>query len=46
MDARLAERIALWRQFCTYHQLPVTVVNLLQPTKYSAGSEGGLAAAR
>jgi hypothetical protein len=45
MDARLAERIALWRQFCTYHQLPVTVVNLLQPAKYSAGTDGSMAAA-
>jgi hypothetical protein len=44
-DARLAERIALWRQFCTYHQVPVTVVNLLQPTKYSTGADGSVAAA-
>jgi hypothetical protein len=45
MEARLAERIALWRQFCTYHQLPVAVVNLLQPATYRAGTDGGLAAA-
>ena len=44
-DARVAERIALWRQFCTYHKLPVTVVNLLQPEKYRAGIDGGVAAA-
>jgi hypothetical protein len=44
-NARVAERIALWRQFCTYHQLPVTVVNLLQPEKYRAGSDGGVPAA-
>jgi hypothetical protein len=43
-DARLAERIALWRQFCTYHQVPVTVVNLLQPDKYAALADGGAAA--
>jgi hypothetical protein len=43
-DVRVAERIALWRQFCTYHQLPVTVVNLLQPEKYRAGSDGGVPA--
>ena len=41
---RLAERIALWRQFCTYHQVPVTIVNLLQPEKYAAGSNGQAAA--
>jgi hypothetical protein len=44
-DARVAERIALWRQFCTYHQMPVTVVNLLQPEKYQTGTDNGLAAA-
>lgn len=44
VDARLAERIALWRQFCTYHQVPVTVVNLLQPEKYAANASGGVAA--
>lgn len=44
VDARLAERTALWRQFCTYHQVPVTIVNLLQPEKYAAGSHGHAAA--
>jgi Protein of unknown function (DUF2868) len=44
VDARLDERIALWRQFCTYHQVPVTIVNLLQPEKYAAGSNGHAAA--
>lgn len=33
-DARLAERVALWRQFCSYHGLPATLVNLLEPDKY------------
>jgi hypothetical protein len=44
LDARLAERIALWRQFCTYHHVPVTVVNLLQPDKYAAGANSDAAA--
>jgi hypothetical protein len=44
VDARLAERIALWRQFCTYHQVPVTVVNLLQPDKYATNTPDGVAA--
>jgi hypothetical protein len=44
-DARLAERIALWRQFCTHYQVPVTIVNLLQPEKYRADTQGGVAAA-
>jgi hypothetical protein len=44
-DARLAERIALWRQFCTHYQVPVTIVNLLQPGKYRADTQGGVAAA-
>jgi hypothetical protein len=44
-DPRVAERIALWRQFCTHYQLPVTIVNLLQPEKYKADMQGGVAAA-
>jgi hypothetical protein len=40
-EARLAERIALWRQFCTYHGVPVSVVNLLQPDKYRVEIEHG-----
>ncbi|WP_036170808.1 DUF2868 domain-containing protein [Massilia sp. 9096] len=33
-DVRVSERIALWRQFCAYYGVPVSVVNLLQPDKY------------
>jgi hypothetical protein len=29
--ARVRERIALWRQFCELHKVPVRVVNLLHP---------------
>lgn len=29
--ARVAERIALWNQFCGFHRAPVTIVNLLNP---------------
>ncbi len=29
--ARMAERIALWTQFCSFHGAPATVVNLLHP---------------
>jgi hypothetical protein len=42
-DARVLERIALWRQFCTYHGLPLSVVNLLQPDKYRLDLDGGAA---
>ncbi|QYF94587.1 DUF2868 domain-containing protein [Massilia sp. PAMC28688] len=28
---RLAERVAHWQQFCQYHKVPVTVVNLIHP---------------
>jgi hypothetical protein len=34
-DTRLAERIALWRQFCSHYGMQASVVNLLQPDKYS-----------
>ena len=30
---RLAERIALWQQFCNFHHAPATIVNLLDPAK-------------
>ena len=42
-DMRLDERIALWRQFCTYHRAPATVVNLLHPDKYPLELGAGLA---
>ncbi|HEV7815142.1 MAG TPA: DUF2868 domain-containing protein [Janthinobacterium sp.] len=28
---RISERIALWTEFCRFHQVPVTIVNLLDP---------------
>ena len=42
-DARVLERIALWRQFCSYHGVPVSVVNLLQPDKYPLDQDSGAA---
>lgn len=33
---RIATRIALWRAFCHFHQLEVTIVNLLDPTAHPA----------
>lgn len=30
-QARVAERIALWNQFCGFHRAPATIVNLLNP---------------
>ncbi|WP_020656634.1 DUF2868 domain-containing protein [Massilia niastensis] len=41
--ARVAERIALWRQFCSFHGTPAHVVNLLQPEKYPLELGAGLA---
>ena len=28
---RVAERVAHWQQFCLYHKVPVTIVNLIHP---------------
>lgn len=28
---RSAERVILWREFCNFHQVPATIVNLLHP---------------
>lgn len=33
-DARIAERAALWRQFCSYHGTDAQVVNLLDPGRH------------
>ncbi len=30
-QARMAGRVALWRQFCSFHKAPASFVNLLQP---------------
>jgi hypothetical protein len=41
-DDRLAERTALWRQFCHFHGCSATVVNLLEPAKYPLDADAGL----
>ena len=41
-EGRLAERIALWRQFCHFHGCSATVVNLLEPAKYPLDADAGL----
>ncbi|MCC2958802.1 DUF2868 domain-containing protein [Massilia sp. IC2-477] len=40
--ARVAERSALWRQFCSFHGTSATFVNLLQPDKYPIELGAGL----
>jgi hypothetical protein len=42
-QARTAERVALWRQFCAYHHVPVTVVDLLQPGRRPVDASAGSA---
>ena len=32
-EARVAERVALWQQFCAYHKARALVVNLLYPER-------------
>lgn len=39
---RMAERIALWRQFCSFHKAPATFVNLLHPDANALDSAAGL----
>lgn len=41
--SRLAERIALWRQFCSFHGTPAHVVNLVQPERHPLELGAGLA---
>ena len=40
---RMAERIALWRQFCSFHKAPATFVNLLHPDAHALDDGAGLA---
>jgi hypothetical protein len=42
-DSRIVERMALWRQFCSYHGASATFVNLLHPEKYPIELGVGLA---
>jgi hypothetical protein len=42
-DARMLERIALWRQFCELHSTPVCIVDLLDPRRSEDEIERGLA---
>lgn len=42
-DARLRERIALWRQFCELHNTPACIVDLLEPRNCEAELERSLA---
>lgn len=41
-EVRLAERIALWRQFCHFHGCSATIVNLLDPATYPIDADAGL----
>lgn len=43
IDARVAERIALWRQFCSFHGTSAHAVNLLHPDKHALELGAGLA---
>ena len=42
-QARVAERIALWRQFCSFHKAPATFVNLLHADASALDSGAALA---
>ncbi|MFC5513390.1 DUF2868 domain-containing protein [Massilia jejuensis] len=43
LEARVQERIALWRQFCSFHGTAATVVNLVDPGKRPIELGAGLA---
>ena len=45
LEARVNERIALWRQFCSFHGTAATVVNLVDPSKRPIELGAGLALA-
>jgi hypothetical protein len=39
---RVAERVALWQQFCSFHGAPATIVNLLDPQRHQLDQNAGL----
>ncbi len=41
-DTRLAQRIALWQEFCSFHRAPATIVNLLNPPQRPLDQNAGL----
>ena len=41
-QARIAERIALWQQFCQFHHTSATIVNLTDPSARPLDSGAGL----
>lgn len=43
LEARVNERIALWRQFCSFHGTAATVVNLVDPARHPIKLGAGLA---
>ncbi len=45
-EARMGERIALWRQFCDLHQVQLSIVNLVRPEARAEDMKRGLAATR
>jgi hypothetical protein len=41
-EIRLAQRIALWQEFCSFHRAPATIVNLLNPSQRPLDQNAGL----
>lgn len=39
---RLAQRVTLWQEFCSFHGVPATIVNLLHPELRPQGDDAGL----
>ncbi len=39
---RIAQRVALWTEFCRFHGVPATIVNLLHPERRAPADDAGL----
>ena len=44
--ARIAERVTLWQQFCSFHRAPATIVNLLAPQHRALDENAGLSVSK
>ena len=41
-ETRLAQRVTLWQEFCSFHRAPATIVNLLNPPQRPLDQDAGL----
>ena len=41
-ETRMAQRVALWQEFCSFHRAPATIINLRNPPQRPLDQDAGL----